>query len=144
LLKIFTIGTNKKSAKMFFEILEKNKVKGIIDIRLNNNSQLNGFTKGKDLEFFLKKINNIDYVYLPELAPTKEILNGYKKKEINWETYVEKYLKLLDTRKTYDEIDIEQYNNYCFLCSEEVPDNCHRRLVAEYFSKKINMKIKHL
>ena len=144
MLKIFTIGTNKKSAKMFFEILEKNKVKGIIDIRLNNNSQLNGFTKGKDLEFFLKKINNIDYVYLPELAPTKEILNGYKKKEINWETYVEKYLKLLDTRKTYDEIDIEQYNNYCFLCSEEVPDNCHRRLVAEYFSKKINMKIKHL
>ena len=143
-MKVFTIGTNKKSAEVFFKTLEENKVKGIIDIRLNNNSQLNGFTKGKDLDFFLRKIWNLDYIYMPNLAPTKEILNSYKKKEIDWEKYVEDFTILLKNREIDKNMKIEKYENYCFLCSEETAEKCHRRLVVEYLSKGKKIEIIHL
>lgn len=143
-MKIYTIGTNKKSAENFFMLLKKNKVKGIVDIRLNNNSQLNGFTKGRDLEYFLKVINNMEYIHNTNLAPTKEILNGYKKNEINWMDYETNFIELLNKRKIKEKINVEKYIGYCFLCSEEIADKCHRRLVVEYLVKDKNIKIKHL
>ena len=81
-VNIHTIGFTKKTAEHFFNALKKNGVIRVIDTRLNNNSQLSGFAKAKDLEFFLRKICNIDYVYRSELAPTKKILDDYKNKNI--------------------------------------------------------------
>ena len=86
-IKVFTIGFAKKSAREFFRILQKAGVKKVVDIRLNNVSQLAGFTKKNDLVFFLKAIAGIEYVHRPELAPTKEILDGYKKKKLDWTEY---------------------------------------------------------
>lgn len=143
-MKIYTIGTNKKSAEVFFNTLKINKIKGVVDIRLNNNSQLNGFTKGKDLKFFLKKILGLNYIHLQILAPSKEILNKYKKKELTWEEYERDFFKLLETREVEKEINIKEFYNYCFLCSEESPQKCHRRLVLEYFSNIKNFEIIHL
>ena len=82
-VNIHTIGFTKKTAEHFFNALKKNGVIRVIDTRLNNNSQLSGFAKAKDLEFFLRKICNIDYVYRSELAPTKKILDDYKNKKTN-------------------------------------------------------------
>lgn len=145
IIRVYTIGFVKKNAKEFFEILKKNGIKKIIDIRLNNNSQLAGFTKKEDLEYFLKEIANIDYKHMLELAPTKEILDGYKNKKINWSQYEFLFKKLLNERKIEDLINIESLNNTCFLCSELTADNCHRRLVVEYLKEKFpNINIIHL
>jgi len=58
-MKIFTIGFTKKSAEEFFTLLKDAGVRRVIDIRLNNTSQLAGFAKARDLEYFLKAILGI-------------------------------------------------------------------------------------
>lgn len=139
-IKLFTLGFAQKSAEQFFKILKAAGVKKLIDIRLNNESQLAGFTKMKDLKYFLKEICEIAYEYRPEFAPTKDILNAYKKKEMSWQEYEVKYNRLLEERDAYALICPEELNMACFLCSEPKADACHRRLLAEYF----NMKFKEL
>lgn len=142
---LFTIGFAKKTAQEFFAILENNQVKTVIDVRLNNVSQLAGFTKKDNLEFFLKELCDIEYSHRPVLAPTKDILDAYKKNEISWEEYEEKYLDLLSERQAATICGMHELNMSCLLCSEPKPDNCHRRLLAEYFRKSHgNIVIKHL
>ncbi len=86
-MKVYTIGFTKKSAATFFELLRESGAKGLVDVRLNNISQLAGFAKKDDLEYFLNKICRMKYVHLPELAPTKEMLDAYRKEHKDWETY---------------------------------------------------------
>jgi len=144
-VNLFTIGFTKKSAKDFFEILLESGVKTIIDTRLNNVSQLAGFTKRSDLEYFLQKIGNIQYVHLLDLAPTKDILDAYKKNGGDWGTYEKQFLKLITDRKIEDKVSPDLLDGGCLLCSEPKPHNCHRRLVAEYLNQKLGtLKIHHL
>ena len=133
-INVYTIGFAKKSAREFFTKLGQARVKSVIDVRLNNISQLAGFTKKQDLEYFLQEIARIRYVHMPELAPTKNILNAYKQKDIDWGTYEIQFCELLTERHIEDLITPEQVDEACFLCSEAQPDKCHRRLVAEYLS----------
>lgn len=144
-MNLYTIGFTHKTAEQFFEKLLKNGIKRLIDIRLNNRSQLAGFTKAEDLKYFLKKIGNIEYIYISEFAPTKELLNDYKDRKIKWEEYEKKYKKILEDRKIADDLDFDLFNNACLLCSEDSPEKCHRRLVAEYIKEiKNNINIFHL
>lgn len=134
-MKIFTIGFTKKSAKEFFEILKTNNIEQIIDIRLNNTSQLAGFTKKDNLEYFLKELCSIDYSHFIFLAPTKEIRDRYIKSK-DWDVYVKEYIELLDNRKVLDKLDKSYFNRKsCFLCSEASADHCHRRLLVEYLKE---------
>jgi len=143
-MNIFTIGFSQKTAEQFFTLLTKNNVKKLIDIRLNNKSQLAGFANAKYLPYFLK-LHNIEYEYKPELAPSKELLNGYKNKIISWEEYIKVYNKLLIDRDILKNISIEELNNAVLLCSEPTAEQCHRRLLAEYLAKHLDkMSIKHL
>lgn len=135
-ITIFTIGFAKKSAHDFFEVLKKAGVRKLIDIRLNNVSQLAGFTKKNDLKYFLHEIARIDYVHCPDLAPTKEILDGYKKKTFDWAEYEERFLKLIAGRKIENLITPDETDGACLLCSESTADKCHRRLVSEYLRDK--------
>lgn len=135
-VNIHTIGFTKKTAEHFFNALKKNGVIRVIDTRLNNNSQLSGFAKAKDLEFFLRKICNIDYVYRSELAPTKKILDDYKNKNITWEQYSYEYLNLMEQRIISSKLSSVDVDNGCLLCSEDKPHNCHRRLLAEYLKQQ--------
>ncbi len=132
---IYTIGFAGKNAKTFFELLRNNKIQLLIDVRLNNVSQLAGYTKKNDLEFFLKEICDIKYCHLPILAPTKEILDGYKKGEIDWSSYEQEYMVLIDKRKIGPTIQNINFNMACLLCSEKTADMCHRRLAAEILKK---------
>lgn len=144
---IFTIGFAQKSAEKFFQILKENNVECLIDVRLNNVSQLAGFTKSKDLQYFLKTIIDADYIHNIKYAPTKDILDDYKKNKISWLEYEIKYRKLIESRKIEQifKNDIKNYNNVCLLCSEPLPQNCHRRLLAEYLKKQFNkVEVKHL
>jgi len=131
-VNIFTIGFARKTAREFFTKLKDAGVKRVIDIRLNNLSQLAGFTKKQDIEYFLKEICKIEYVHKPEFAPTKSILDAYKKKEIDWEEYERQFQVLITERQIENLVTREQINNACFLCSEVTPEKCHRRLVVEY------------
>jgi uncharacterized protein (DUF488 family) len=131
-LKLFTIGFTKKSAETFFTILRNASIQRVLDIRLNNSSQLAGFAKRDDLRFFLKTICGMDYLHLPELAPTQEILDAYKKSKQGWPMYEKDFLKLIADRQIEKTISKELIHESCLLCSEENPDHCHRRLVAEY------------
>jgi uncharacterized protein (DUF488 family) len=144
-IKLFTIGFTKKNAETFFGKLEKFGIVKLIDIRLNNVSQLAGFTKKDDLIYFLKKIFNCAYTHQPLLAPTKEILDAYKKKEIAWSEYEKRFSDLLISRKAHTLLSLSELHMACLLCSEPTPDKCHRRLVAEFFKNSVgDIEITHL
>jgi uncharacterized protein (DUF488 family) len=131
-IRIFTIGFTGKTARQFFAKLKDAGVEIVIDVRLNNKSQLAGFAKKQDLEYFLSEIAQIRYIYKPNLAPTKDILDGYRKKEIDWVEYERRFKNLLVERDIKNDITPTEFDNACILCSEENPDKCHRRLLAEY------------
>lgn len=134
---LYTMGFAQKNAERFFTLLQDNRVELLIDIRLNNKSQLAGFTKGNDLAYFLKRLCNCAYMHCVEFAPTKEILDAYKKNEISWEQYVERFLPLMDKRHAVERFLslATGYDRVCLLCSEPTPEQCHRRLLAEMIAK---------
>jgi len=131
-MKVFTIGFTKKSAQQFFDMLRRSGAKRVVDVRLNNVSQLAGFAKRDDLKFFLKEVCGMDYVHTPELAPTQEMLDEYKKLKGDWQTYEKRFLDLMEKRKIEERIPKEVVAEGCLLCSEDKPHHCHRRLVADY------------
>ncbi|HPV52317.1 MAG TPA: DUF488 domain-containing protein [Smithellaceae bacterium] len=144
-IKLFTIGFTKKTAEEFFTRLLKAGVKRVIDIRLNNVSQLAGFAKRDDLRYFLRAIGSMNYVHRPDLAPNQQILDDFKKNKGRWEVYEKEFLALLSAREAEKNVSLKLLHEACLLCSEEKPAQCHRRLVAEYFrSKWSNIKIFHL
>lgn len=144
-VKLFTIGFTRKTAEEFFTCLIRAGVKRVIDIRLNNVSQLAGFTKRDDLRYFLRAIGGIDYLHRPDLAPTQQIMNAFKKDNGSWSVYESDFLALISAREIEREITPELLHEACLLCSEEKPAQCHRKLVAEYLrSKWGNVEIIHL
>lgn len=144
-MKIFTIGFTKKSAETFFTRLKSAGVKRLVDVRLNNVSQLSGFAKKDDLRFFTKSICNIDYVHALDLAPTADILDAYKKLKGDWSVYERQFLDLMSKRRIEETTPQEMLDGGCLLCSEEKPQYCHRRLVAEYLKEKWgDVEIEHI
>jgi uncharacterized protein (DUF488 family) len=135
-MKLYTIGFTKTSAERFFTRLQNAGVKKVIDVRLNNVSQLAGFAKRDDLRYFLRTICSIEYLHQPKLAPTKDILDAFKKHGGKWEIYEQQFLDLIALRRIEETIPRDSFNDACLLCSEDKPNNCHRRLVAEYLKKK--------
>jgi len=144
-IRLFTIGFTQKTAETFFGQLCERDVKRIIDVRLNNVSQLAGFAKKDDLRYFLKTICDIDYMHVPELAPTKEIMDEYRKNKGGWALYEKKFLALLSSRQIEKKLSKNIFDRACLLCSEDKPDHCHRRLIVEYFNNKWgNIEITHI
>jgi uncharacterized protein (DUF488 family) len=135
-MKLFTIGFTKTSAEHFFDRLGKAGVKRLIDVRLNNVSQLAGFAKRDDLKYFLKAICNIEYLHEPSLAPTKEMLDEYRKKAGDWQAYEARYLSLIESRKVEARLGRERFEDACLLCSEDTATHCHRRLAASYLKSR--------
>jgi len=135
MITLFTIGFTKKSAEHFFTLLRDNGVKSLVDVRISNSSQLAGFAKGKDLEFFVKEICHIPYRHIADFAPTKELLDQWHKKTVSWAEYEEIYRSALKQRDIIKRYGVKQFDGACFLCSEETPEQCHRRLLVEYLKK---------
>lgn len=144
-MKLSTIGFTKKSARRFFDLLHQSGAKRIVDVRLNNRSQLAGFAKQDDLAYFLSELCEMEYVHLPALAPTKEMLDDYKKRRGDWKTYEGRFIALMRERRIEETIPKEIVVDSCLLCSEDKPHYCHRRLVAEYLKQHWgNVEIAHL
>jgi uncharacterized protein (DUF488 family) len=144
-MKLFTIGFTKKSAEEFFTILQNTGVSRIVDIRLNNTSQIAGFAKARDLKYFLHAIAGIDYVHIQDFAPTQDILDDFKKNKGSWAEYERSFVDLMLERRV-DEMAAKLLRDRdCLLCSEHTPEHCHRRLLAEYLKKNLtNIEVVHL
>jgi uncharacterized protein (DUF488 family) len=136
-MQIYTIGFTKKSAAEFFGVLKANGIKRLIDVRLNNVSQLAGFSKRDDLAYFLREICGIEYVHEPLLAPTQEMLDTFKKSKGKWDEYERQFLALMAERKIEASLDPKFFDvPTVLLCSEPTAEHCHRRLVVEYLQEK--------
>ena len=130
--KIYTIGFTGKSAQEFFDLLNSTDAKYLADTRLNNNSQLAGFTKKGNIEYFVEKLTRLKYIELPLLAPEKEMFQEYRK-DADWDLYESRYISLLGERSAAETIDRALLDaGVILLCSEQTPEKCHRRLAAEY------------
>jgi uncharacterized protein (DUF488 family) len=135
-MTIYTIGFTKKSAEKFFTLLKESGARRLADVRLNNSSQLAGFSKRDDLKFFVKAICGMEYVHLEQLAPTQDILDAFKKEKGDWGEYEKRFLSLMRERRVEETVSREVVDGACLLCSEETAEHCHRRLVAEYLREK--------
>jgi uncharacterized protein (DUF488 family) len=135
-VRLFTIGFAETNAEQFFTSLRDSGVKRIVDVRLNNTSQLAGFSKKDDLRFFLREVVGIEYVHIPELAPTQDILNAFKKHKGSWTVYEQEFNALIAKRGIEKFISKETADLGCLLCSEKKPHHCHRRLVSEYLTRQ--------
>ena len=134
-MTIFTIGFTKTSAANFFGRLKDAGVQKLIDVRLNNTSQLAGFAKAADLEYFLQEISGIAYLPEPMLAPTQDIIDGWRKEKRPWEEFEARFKGLMAERRIETHLTPEVLEGACLLCSEDKPHNCHRRLVLEYLEE---------
>ena len=142
----FTIGFTQKTAERFFTLLRKSHIQTLIDVRLNNVSQLAGFAKKDDLRFFLRELCDASYIHIPEWAPTKDILDAYKKNTISWDAYEDRFLNLMARRSIEKSVDRRVLEQGCLLCSEHEPHHCHRRLVVQYLNDHtgLDLTVKHL
>jgi len=143
-MEIYSIGFTKKSAGEFFGALKAAGIERLLDVRLNNTSQLAGFAKQSDLKYFLEEICNSAYEHEPLLAPTQEILDAFKKQKGSWETYTEAYLALIRSRKVESALSKESFQKKTvLLCSEDTAEHCHRRLALEYLQQHWNDVVIH-
>jgi uncharacterized protein (DUF488 family) len=134
-VKLFTIGFTRTSAERFFQRLAVAGVRTVVDVRLRADSQLAGFAKRDDLAYFLREIPGIGYRAEPSLAPTAEILDAHRRKELDWTEYERRYLALLAERRVEATLDRSELDRACFLCSEATATRCHRRLAAEHLAR---------
>ena len=129
-MNLYTIGFTGKSAEQFFTLVSETKASRLIDIRINRTSQLAGFAKEQDLKFFIPELTNMDYVVREDLAPTKDLLASYRRQDIAWEQFAERYEQLLRERVLQNALSREDFSNSILLCSEKEPEKCHRTLLA--------------
>jgi uncharacterized protein (DUF488 family) len=145
-MEIYSIGFTQKSAGQFFDTLKAHGIERLLDIRLNNTSQLAGFAKQADLVYFLREICAASYEHQPLLAPTREMLDSYKKKKGEWDAYERDFLALMRARNIEDKLDKESFaRKTVLLCSEPTAEHCHRRLVLEHLQEHWgDVRIVHL
>lgn len=145
-MEIYTIGFGQKTAGQFFGALRKAGIQRLLDVRLNNVSQLAGFTKRDDLPFFLRELCQADYAHERLLAPTQELLDAYKKHKGSWDNYERGFLSLMAERRIEQALDRSSFaRRTVLLCSEPTAEHCHRRLVAEYLRDRwCDVEIVHL
>jgi uncharacterized protein (DUF488 family) len=145
-MSVYTIGFTQKNAERFFTLLRNSNAKCLVDVRLNNVSQLAGFAKRDDLKFFLRELCGADYLHAPLLAPEEAALKAYKNKEMVWSEYESRFLDLMERRSIETRFAPQDLEGACLLCSEHQPHQCHRRLVAEYLNAHWggNLEVRHL
>jgi uncharacterized protein (DUF488 family) len=135
-VEIYTIGFTQTTAERFFGRLKAAGVQRLLDVRLNNSSQLAGFAKAQDLPFFLRELAGASYEHDPRLAPTQDLLDEYKKRKGDWSKYERCFLELMAQRQIEHALSPTEFDTpTALLCSEAIAENCHRRLVCEYLAE---------
>lgn len=135
-MEIYTIGFTQTTAEHFFGRLKTAGVKRLLDVRLNNSSQLAGFAKAQDLPFFLRELVDATYEHDPRLAPTQDLLDDFKKRKGDWATYDRQFNEIMVSRKIERVLSPAEFElPTALLCSEATAEHCHRRLICEYLTE---------
>lgn len=135
-MEIYTIGFTQTTAERFFGRLKTAGVKRLLDVRLNNSSQLAGFAKAQDLPFFLRELIGATYEHDPRLAPTQDLLDDFKKRKGDWDTYERKFNEIMSSRRIEQVLSPTEFElPTALLCSEAIAEHCHRRLICEYLTE---------
>jgi uncharacterized protein (DUF488 family) len=136
-VEIYTIGFTQTTAERFFKRLADARVERLLDVRLNNTSQLAGFAKAKDLPYFLRELVGATYQHEPLLAPTQDLLVDYKKRGGEWSSYESRFLALMESRRVETALAVSDFQApTALLCSEATAERCHRRLVCDYLAER--------
>ena len=144
-MEIYTIGFTKKNAERFFGLLSARGIKRLVDVRLNNSSQLAAFAKKDDLAYFLRTVCGAEYRHLPQFAPGPELLAAWKEKRLDWPGYENAYARLLAERDPASSLSADFFQTpTVLLCSEAEPAHCHRRLAAEHLAARFGLAVVHL
>lgn len=145
-MEIYTIGFTQTTAECFFSRMKDAGIGRLLDVRLNNSSQLAGFAKAKDLPYFLRELLGAGYQHEPLLAPTQDILDDYKKQGGSWEDFERAFMSLMAQRHIEAALDPADFEPpTVLLCSEATAEHCHRRLVCEYLARHwLDLKAVHL
>ena len=122
-MEIYTIGFTQTTAERFFGRLKAAGVQRLLDVRLNNSSQLAGFAKARDLPFFLAELLGASYEHDPRLAPTQTLLDDYRKRKGDWATYEGRFLELMAERQIEHTLSSADFATpTALLCSEAVAE----------------------
>jgi len=143
-LTVYTIGYTRKPLRRFIELLRGAGVDAVIDVRLRNTGQLAGWSKRDDLAFILEAFG-IAYHHRPEVAPTPELLDGYRR-DHDWERYEVEYPRIIAGRAALPAISefLSRFERPCLLCSEHEPTQCHRRLLCQLVAGQLPLQVVHL
>jgi uncharacterized protein (DUF488 family) len=134
-MEIYTIGFTQTTAERFFGRLRTAGVKRLLDVRLNNSSQLAGFAKAQDLPYFLGELVGAEYQHDIRLAPTRELLDSYRKGGGDWTSYERSFLQLMAERRIEHALSPAEFQTpTALLCSEATAEHCHRRLVCDHLA----------
>jgi uncharacterized protein (DUF488 family) len=134
-VEIYTIGFTQSTAEHFFGRLGQAGVRRLLDVRLNNRSQLAGFAKAQDLPYLLRELVGASYEHQPLLAPTQELLDAYKRRKGAWSEYEREFLELMTERRIEEHLEPAEFAvPTALLCSEATSEHCHRRLVCDYLA----------
>ena len=154
-MRVHTIGFSGKSAEAFFAILSDAAVERVLDIRRSHNTLYAGFTRSRDLPYFLTQLCGIEYVHEPDFAPSLELLRAYqarlKKDKYDptaWADFSTQYLAEIGDRPVVEHFVRHSagVGNVCLLCMEPTADKCHRRLLVEFLAANdtLDLEIVHL
>lgn len=160
MIKIHTIGVYNSTENSFFDKLKNNDIDLFCDIRQRRGVRGSQY-KFVNSNYLQSKLSDmgIKYLYIKELAPTKEIrqkqkdadkLNGETKKqrttlgEIFASEYRNQILDKFDLNNLIGQIKATGTKNVVFFCVEEQAEACHRSLVANKIGKLLGSEIKNL
>ena len=133
-MEIYTIGFTQTTAERFFGRLTEARIERLLDVRLNNSSQLAGFAKSRD-PYFLRELVGATYAHEPLLAPTQAMLDNYRKSGGEWPAYERQFIALMAERDVEHNLDRNSFTaRTALLCSEATAEHCHRRLVCDYLA----------
>ncbi|HHT9139159.1 MAG TPA: DUF488 domain-containing protein [Candidatus Wunengus sp. YC60] len=133
---LFTIGYEGKDIDSFLNILIKNKIDLLIDVRKNPFSMNFSFTKGR-LEKYLEKIG-IEYIHIPELGIDGELrenlftINDYQ----NLFKQYEATTLLQQREQVLQIIKLSEKRRVALVCFEADKNMCHRGVIANYIEKQ--------
>jgi hypothetical protein len=141
---LFTIGYEGLSVERYLNILIRNDVRILCDVRKNPLSRKFGFSKC-NLQKYLPNIG-IEYVHLPELGIASEkrsnlssdddyrnLFKKYKASLPKCRDYLERIYQLLQTK-----------NRIAITCFEHEPLHCHRHVIRDYLKENYAVNVKDL
>ena len=128
--RVYSIGYEGKNIDRFVEILKKNEVKQLIDVRERAFSFKKGFSKTPLKTALFNQ--GISYFHLPKLGTDKASRDQYKKTgniDELLQLYRKRFNENYDSFIKLSEIAVTEYS--AIMCFEDDHTKCHRQVIEQ-------------